>query len=810
MKHFITERRKTNNKGMSIVTVIVAIGFVAILVSIIMLSSVVNFKMKSVNVYAKDSFYSAEQVLDEINAGLQQVVSDGLSYSYKQVMQTYNAEELTSDEKSALIKGEYYNYIWNALGVSSDPEKYYVVMPTNIHDASAPQGLYGLLKDSTKWNDTASDPEGYYGAFMRAGSYSAEGAYLGKITNYDKKGIVLEDLTVYYKDPNGFVSAIRTDIRLGYPEFAFSNNNIPTIATYAFITDTLYEQKYENVTKSGAGTTSVTGNTYAYAVDTKGVKFDYLEQEDDLDMHIVATDYAVANGAIQTNSNSILWSGDINVKSSDVNLTGQTYVQDDLSISGKNSDVTLRGYYTGFGNSVTDSSASSAILVNGTDTSIDLTGIRKLSLAGRAYIGMGNTESYSSNIGSIIEGKDDPHSVYTGESIAVKSNQLMYLVPAECIGCSLSTTADGTVTEGSSIYGKNPLTITEYNDLISQVNSGDAVEVSVSKKINKLGSIPLGGYIATKADGKADVEKLFLRTSTGSNLVYYYMKFASEDLANEYFKTYYSANKAAVDQYMSKYLKSLTIPTTGVLSLKIDMAAAAVEGNATLAESGTTSSYNIVDGVTRQGVRNGDTLVQDISEQFTDDTESYTSQFIGYISKLTPDVDSLPAGTLIRTSMTDADTRYAVFDNIIEEDILKDMTGSDTLTLTDGTGEDKITALLIYRSDADVEYTVTNPGNYDLIVANCGVILGGNKFKGTIITKGKIKAPSGNYSFETDSEKVQNCLGLMTEDGVYSVADVFKDADSSSFMAIADGTDSEVTAATLVTYENWTKSVDIE
>ncbi len=809
MKHCITKKRKVNNKGMSIVTVIVAIGFVAILVSTIMLSSVVNFKMKSVNVYAKDSFYSAEQVLDEINVGLQQVVSDGLSYSYKQVMQTYNAEELTSDEKSALIKGEYYNYIWNALGVSSDPEKYYVVMPTDVHDDSLPQGLYGLLKESTKWNDTSSDPEGYYGAFLRAGSYSADGAYLGKITSYDKKGIVLEDLTVYYKDPNGFVSAIRTDIRLGYPEFAFSNNDIPTIATYAFITDTLYEQKYENVTKSGAGITSITGNTYAYAVDTKGVKFDYLQLEDDLDMHIVATDYAVANGAIQTNANSILWAGDINIKSSDVNLTGQTYVQDDLSISGKNSDVILRGYYTGFGNSVTDSSASSAILVNGTDTSIDLTGVRKLSLAGRAYIGMGNTARYSSNIGSIIEGRDDPHSVYTGESIAVKSNQLMYLVPAECIGCSLTITAEGT-TEGNSIYGKNPLTVAEYNDLMAQVSSGDAIEVSVSKKINKLGNIPLGGYIATKADGKADVEKLFLRTSSGSNLVYYYMKFASEDLANEYFKTYYSANKAAVDQYMSKYLKSLTIPTTGVLSLKIDMAAAAVEGNAALAESGTTSSYNVVDGVTRQGVRNGDTLVQDISEQFTDDTESLTSQFIGYISKLTPDVDALPSGTIIRTSMTDEDTRYAVFDNIIEEDMLKDMTGSGTLELTDGTGDDKVTALLIYRSTVDAEYTVSDPDKYDLIVANCGVILGGNKFKGSIIAKGKIEAPSGNYSFETDSDKVQDCLGLMTDDGVYSVADVFKDADSSSFMAIADGTDSEVTAATLVTYENWTKSVDIE
>ena len=78
----LLEKFYKDNGGMSIVTVIVAIGMVLLMVNILLLTSTVNFKMRNMNVYSKDSFYSAEQVLDEIEVGLQQLVSDGLSQAY--------------------------------------------------------------------------------------------------------------------------------------------------------------------------------------------------------------------------------------------------------------------------------------------------------------------------------------------------------------------------------------------------------------------------------------------------------------------------------------------------------------------------------------------------------------------------------------------------------------------------------------------------------------------------------------------------------------------------------------------------------
>ena len=91
MRKQISRLKKSikNNNGAALVTVIIAVAFIMVLVSIIMTTSLVNYKMKRTNVYAKDTFYSAEQVLDEINIGLQRYMSDALSGAYMDVMENF-------------------------------------------------------------------------------------------------------------------------------------------------------------------------------------------------------------------------------------------------------------------------------------------------------------------------------------------------------------------------------------------------------------------------------------------------------------------------------------------------------------------------------------------------------------------------------------------------------------------------------------------------------------------------------------------------------------------------------------------------
>ncbi len=848
-------RTLNDNKGMSIVTVIVAVGFVAILVSIIMLASVVNFKMKSVNVYAKNSFYSAEQVVDEINVGLQQIVSDGLSAAYTDVVTNYSSSDLTPAEKNDLVKKKYYQYLWEKLG--ADPEhKTYVVQASSGAGidtdgrvmSNANVGLMGLLKNTTKWH--YGDEKTSFGAFLRAdiggnvNNINGDGNYYGTMTTYDKDGIVLENLTVYYKDTNGFVSAIKTDIRLGYPGFVFSSTDIPQISTYTFITDTALVQENPGVSKGNAHLTSIYGDTYAYAVDISGYRHKYGKYNNGDDLHIVATDYNVVNGGLETNANSVLWAKDLMTQSSNTSLAGYTYMYDDFNIKGRDNNVTIKGYYTGYGNSLTSSDDSSAILVNGVNTTLDLRYINKLSLAGRAYIGTTDTKGKVGRVSANSNSEKDANAsnVYTGEAIAVKSNQLMYLVPGDCIGVELDD--EGGV--GESMYGRNPLTLEQYNVMMNSVNgNGDGryVEVAGNKRLSKLnangGSYTLDDFVATDIEtGRPKVEKVFMKTADGSSrLVYYYMTFKDEAAANLYFRTYYGVNQDAVDRYMSNYLSALTLNEGGMTTLMLDMAAESVSGSKIV-------GYNINTAVRTPEA--GST----ISESFDIANKTYTNNFKAYCSKLTSDYDSLSAeasSDKVRNGFPEYDSEtnsmkikeqnsdgysaetgnenyYTVFKNLVNEDVLKELAESgEDFASADG----KCKAVFIYNSDVDhVQSVSVSAGTTYLIVANCGVKLNTSgkenfklesgetvqaNFKGTIIAKGIIEAENGEMTVVSDPENVENVLSLVSSDEVYTVSDVFRESDDVEYKkALKSSTNETVTTASLVTYENWSKNVSID
>lgn len=128
-------------------------------------------------------------------------------------------------------------------------------------------------------------------------------------------------------------------------------------------------------------------------------------------------------------------------------MYADAYIADDLEINGDDATVELAGNYYGYNFSQTSETErvlsqyaqsskahynSSAIIVNGNAANIDLTGLQGLYVAGRSYIststirqssvaedGKSATVSYFE-----VEGNND---VRTGESIAVRSNQVAYM-----------------------------------------------------------------------------------------------------------------------------------------------------------------------------------------------------------------------------------------------------------------------------------------------------------------------------------------------------------------------------------------------
>ena len=64
-------RKKCDNRGSSIVIVIIAMAMIGILATTLLWMSYMNYMIKISDMRNKESFYSAEEVVEQIMAGLQ-------------------------------------------------------------------------------------------------------------------------------------------------------------------------------------------------------------------------------------------------------------------------------------------------------------------------------------------------------------------------------------------------------------------------------------------------------------------------------------------------------------------------------------------------------------------------------------------------------------------------------------------------------------------------------------------------------------------------------------------------------------------
>ena len=85
------------NKGFSLITVIIAVSFIGILGLLVLYMALSNFQMKITDLKGKDSFYTAERAIEEIRVGLQEDVGNSMSEAYIKVLGTYDKDENSTD-----------------------------------------------------------------------------------------------------------------------------------------------------------------------------------------------------------------------------------------------------------------------------------------------------------------------------------------------------------------------------------------------------------------------------------------------------------------------------------------------------------------------------------------------------------------------------------------------------------------------------------------------------------------------------------------------------------------------------------------
>ena len=298
--------------------------------------------------------------------------------------------------------------------------------------------LRGLLKQ-TAWS--GSDFETGYGAKISSST--------SKMITYANDGVVLKDIQVYYKDQKGNESLIKTDIKIVLPKLEFSAGTaVPNLIDFSIVAD-------EELELVAAGENDFTGDIYAGSVKANLASL-VLKEESKL---VVKNDILLENNAkLIGNSNSTIWAKSIIVDSAELVVKGVTHVSNDLNLKGTTPKAILQGIYNGYGNSMTEADKSSAILINGKEAILDMSNTNAITLAGHAYVGTKKNNTGTTDL--TISETNQGNNVYMGESVAVKSDQLMYLVPGNCIGVSES--------DGISKYGKNPLTKKEYEDIINR------------------------------------------------------------------------------------------------------------------------------------------------------------------------------------------------------------------------------------------------------------------------------------------------------------------------------------------------------
>ena len=540
--------RKRRNSGSSIVIVIIAMAMIGILATTLLWMSYVNYKIKVNDIRNKNSFYSAETVMEQIVAGLQKESSDAVAIAYKETLSNW-------DRDDDGIQSEANHY-------SSFATAYLDALVKELRNSEKGDSYYNrdVLKnyvDTDIWknvNQTAWDN----------GTDEADAAKAPVMELVNGSSLILRNVFVSYVDGDR-LSIVSTDLCLDVPQIVFTKSSSSIDDLYDYL---LIGNRGISLTK-GSGQVTGDGSIYAGIDETTAKGGIVINPASSLAINNGR--YVISKGEIDVvgpgagfivrdarETGSSVYAKSLDLQSGMISLDSKTYIANDLTLSGNGSKATLTKEYYGYGTSMatglegspTEQENSSAIIINGQNSTVDMSGVNTLMLAGRAYIGTNTTKKeLDQNTAAAVEdaGKKNEKAVLMGESITVKGGQIAYLVPTECLG----------VYNGETLIGQNPLTqdqavkMQAYKDQYGE----EFREVDFTRPVSRLGGESLSSFGVADMDHIRKVSTQYVGGGTESKSLTYYYLVMDADYAAKYYQTYYKQdnNKETIDNYFKKY-----------------------------------------------------------------------------------------------------------------------------------------------------------------------------------------------------------------------------------------------------------------
>ncbi len=751
---------KLNNRGASLIAVLVSLAVVSLMGIVIAQITVTNIQMKEVERQSKTNFYDAEHVMDDLTAGLNGIAAHAMEVAYNDMLGQYR--DATSDGSTAkeVFARKYLANMQAAFNTSETGKEAVSRTITGSTKAAYTRGWYSiakiksaLVKNSMGADYTADQRDEFVQIAPVDAGHPDSAPYFH--VDYENMQFILEGIRISVKDELGNIVNIQTDLVFHVPEINIDGSNlVKEFMRYSLIAD-------DSIVVSNTGI-NVDGNVYA---GHNGINSTTTGQASFVGKKIITRgDITVLSkgqlsfGNAANLTNTQIWAENIKTEKEPtvdglyanrarLSLYGYTFVSDDLELNGSYDDVTIAGDYYGYNfqenyNAKTldlqNAHYSSAIVINGKKSNLNIQNIKTLMIAGRTFIGR--------NAGST-----NAQDIAMGESLAVRTNQIAYYVPDACVAAYKA----GDITSVNSLYQ-------EYSG-ISNVYS----YLSASEPFTEF------YYKASISDAP---EKI------------YYLNFSSDQKANDFYKLYYESKKSMMNGLAENYLHA------DALKLNSDVALL-LQGDLLY--------------------RNGSTNALDLWSRPIDANywgyDKHYYKFAGnhalmYKALSTTLEDKTTGLTLSDARLADK-TSNKMFDYLINRDALNALvTGSEAtgekqyvVSYTDPDGAVAGTKLLaIIDGDFNIEASVTG----GLVVATGNVHVNPGSFAGTIISGGKITFAT-NAGIKSDEILVSQMISQDVRKTIPKFATVFN-----GYEAAADAVMGTATINKYLTYENWTKTID--
>ncbi len=224
IKKLIQKKHTDDDRGSTLVTVIVAISFVTILTSIILGTSLTSFRMKAIDRRAKDDFYYSEKALNDVYTGLGQKISVIAAKSYDKAFSAMGGKVGSENVKTAQKAQKVYKedfvketITWLLTNATVDEfQKFIVPAPGKLAYVTNVGGIEA-------WDAGEENIINNLGVLAPSKSYS------------DIVSVRVMDVSVICTDDNkDYKSEVVTDIVITVPRLDFFENNAD-IVDYAII-----------------------------------------------------------------------------------------------------------------------------------------------------------------------------------------------------------------------------------------------------------------------------------------------------------------------------------------------------------------------------------------------------------------------------------------------------------------------------------------------------------------------------------------------------------------------------------------------